>query len=149
MSCSPSVKPYACGRERCWPAGADISSACFPTSKELLDHIRTEHTQDPAGHKPFRCALAGCGKSWKARHHVTFLFRCKVNIYKHCRVLTVFSITYNCAPISLNCGFYDLSIYQFDRPFPYCNVLKLFITRITCYKPSSCFRGQTRHGCRG
>ena len=63
---SPAVKPYACGRESCWPAGATSSSACFQTSKELLDHSRNDHTDDAVGNKPFRCALAGCGKSWKA-----------------------------------------------------------------------------------
>lgn len=62
----PSVRPYACGREMCWPRDAPTSSACFATSKELLDHCKTIHVKDPSGDKPFKCALAGCGKSWKS-----------------------------------------------------------------------------------
>lgn len=50
----------------CWPRDAPTSSACFATSKELLDHCKTIHVKDPSGDKPFKCALAGCGKSWKA-----------------------------------------------------------------------------------
>ncbi|KAG5648246.1 hypothetical protein DXG03_006204 [Asterophora parasitica] len=62
-----SVRPYACGRDGCWPAGAPASTSCFATSKELLEHSKVEHAKDVPGDKPFRCALAGCGKSWKVR----------------------------------------------------------------------------------
>ncbi|KAF8632550.1 hypothetical protein AX15_001765 [Amanita polypyramis BW_CC] len=65
ITSDPSIKPYACGREKCWPSDADVSSACYSTSKELFDHCKTEHEFDPAGESPFRCALAGCNKSWK------------------------------------------------------------------------------------
>lgn len=49
----------------CWPTNAPEGSARFATSKELLDHSRIDHALDPPGGKPFRCALAGCGKAWK------------------------------------------------------------------------------------
>ncbi|GLB36483.1 putative myb-like DNA-binding domain containing protein [Lyophyllum shimeji] len=61
-----SVKPYACGRERCWPKDARMSSSCFATSKELFEHSKVDHARDIPGDRPFRCALAGCGKSWKS-----------------------------------------------------------------------------------
>lgn len=61
-----SVRPYACGREGCWPVNAPISSSCFATSKELLEHSKIDHSRDIPGDRPFRCALAGCGKSWKS-----------------------------------------------------------------------------------
>jgi len=62
---SPSIKPYACGTDTCWPKDATISQSCFATSKELVDHNKNEHSDEPYTEKPFRCALAGCGKSWK------------------------------------------------------------------------------------
>ncbi|RDB28956.1 Myb-like protein A [Hypsizygus marmoreus] len=62
----PSIKPYACGRETCCPMDTASSSACFATSKELFDHSKIDHAEDPPGDRPFRCALAGCGKSWKS-----------------------------------------------------------------------------------
>ncbi|KAF9458340.1 hypothetical protein BDZ94DRAFT_1270889 [Collybia nuda] len=68
----PSVRPYACGRGKCWPAGAPESSARFATSKELFDHSKIDHAHDPPGDKPFRCALAGCGKSWKSLNGVQY-----------------------------------------------------------------------------
>jgi hypothetical protein len=38
----------------------------FVTSKELTDHIRTDHAADEfPDHKPYRCGLPGCNKSWK------------------------------------------------------------------------------------
>jgi hypothetical protein len=38
----------------------------FLTSKELSDHIRTDHAADEfPDHKPYRCGLPGCNKSWK------------------------------------------------------------------------------------
>ncbi|KAF8078333.1 hypothetical protein FPV67DRAFT_1663083 [Lyophyllum atratum] len=66
LTTDPSVRPYACGRERCWPADALISSSCFATSKELFEHSKIDHARDVPGDRPFRCALAGCGKSWKS-----------------------------------------------------------------------------------
>lgn len=62
---SPSIKPYACGTETCWPSGASTSRSCFTTSKELFDHNKAEHSDEAYTEKPYRCALAGCGKSWK------------------------------------------------------------------------------------
>ena len=62
---SPSIEPYACGTDTCWPKDATISQSCFATSKELVDHNKNEHSDEPYTEKPFRCALAGCGKSWK------------------------------------------------------------------------------------
>ncbi|KAJ6574634.1 hypothetical protein B0H19DRAFT_1208260 [Mycena capillaripes] len=66
LSTDPSVRAYACGRDRCWPAGAEIGHAFFGTSKELLDHNRSIHGEGEfLGDRPYRCALTGCGKSWK------------------------------------------------------------------------------------
>jgi len=65
----PSVRPYACGHRQCWPADAAVttSSACFATSRELGDHSKKNHANDVlGGGTPFRCALSGCGKSWKS-----------------------------------------------------------------------------------
>lgn len=56
----------------CWPAGAPESSARFATSKELFDHSKIDHAHDPPGEKPFRCALAGCGKAWKVFYSFFF-----------------------------------------------------------------------------
>ncbi|KAJ7071446.1 hypothetical protein C8F01DRAFT_1110541 [Mycena amicta] len=70
-SSDPELRAYACGRESCWPARASTGSVCYSTSKELVDHIRSTHEEE-AGIKskdtnarPYKCALAGCGKSWK------------------------------------------------------------------------------------
>ncbi|GBE78420.1 hypothetical protein SCP_0113080 [Sparassis crispa] len=59
------VLAYACGHQLCWPEGTITSSACFATSGDLLEHNRAKHPQDHFGSKPFKCGLAGCGKSWK------------------------------------------------------------------------------------
>ncbi|PFH50771.1 hypothetical protein AMATHDRAFT_3627 [Amanita thiersii Skay4041] len=67
ITSDPTIKPYACGNERCWPTDSPRSSSCYATSRELFDHYRNEHESDPPADKPFRCALAGCHKSWKAR----------------------------------------------------------------------------------
>lgn len=64
---SPSVLAYACGHRDCWPAGGVSSKSAFATSKELSDHNKIVHSGDLGGSKPFRCALAGCEKSWKVR----------------------------------------------------------------------------------
>ncbi|KAH7883869.1 hypothetical protein F5I97DRAFT_1813546 [Phlebopus sp. FC_14] len=62
----PSVKPYACGHERCWPTNAASSRACFCTSRGLSDHNKSAHPDDSGGDRPYRCGLEGCGKSWKS-----------------------------------------------------------------------------------
>ncbi|KAG2155483.1 hypothetical protein DEU56DRAFT_724964 [Suillus clintonianus] len=64
----PSIKPYACGHESCWPATSAISRACYTTSRGLSDHNKSAHPEDSGGERPYRCGLDGCGKSWKARH---------------------------------------------------------------------------------
>nr|GAT43657.1 predicted protein [Mycena chlorophos] len=73
-SSDPDLCAYACGREPCWPEGAAAGSVCFSTSKELLDHARCAHDDEldeelndksKVHPRPYRCALAGCGKSWK------------------------------------------------------------------------------------
>ncbi|KAF9452596.1 hypothetical protein P691DRAFT_794751 [Macrolepiota fuliginosa MF-IS2] len=66
LTADPSIKPYACGTDTCWPNGAATSRSCFTTSKELFDHNKNEHSDEPYTEKPYRCALAGCGKSWKS-----------------------------------------------------------------------------------
>ncbi|KAJ7462810.1 hypothetical protein B0H11DRAFT_2054451 [Mycena galericulata] len=67
LSSDPNVRAYACGREPCWPSDADIGRVCFVTSKELLDHSKLVHNEgvESASDRPYRCALTGCGKSWK------------------------------------------------------------------------------------
>ncbi|KAF9243835.1 hypothetical protein BU15DRAFT_42731 [Melanogaster broomeanus] len=62
----PSVKPYACGHESCWPAHAASSRACYCTSRGLSDHNKAAHLDDSGGDRPYRCGLEGCGKSWKS-----------------------------------------------------------------------------------
>ncbi|KAJ3512793.1 hypothetical protein NLJ89_g3310 [Agrocybe chaxingu] len=66
LSNDPNMRPYACGRSSCWPIGQETSSHCFATSGELLDHTKDDHTEEEPSEKPFRCALPGCGKSWKS-----------------------------------------------------------------------------------
>ncbi|PPQ92695.1 hypothetical protein CVT25_014002 [Psilocybe cyanescens] len=66
LSSDPNVRPYACGRPQCWPSTATTSSNCFATSGELLDHSKEQHPDEDASEKPYRCALTGCGKSWKS-----------------------------------------------------------------------------------
>ncbi|KAJ7770909.1 hypothetical protein DFH07DRAFT_805674 [Mycena maculata] len=67
LSSDPNMRAYACGRYPCWPSGAEIGHQCFSTSKELLDHCRLVHGEQPehTNDRPYRCALTGCGKSWK------------------------------------------------------------------------------------
>ncbi|KIJ21484.1 hypothetical protein PAXINDRAFT_104614 [Paxillus involutus ATCC 200175] len=62
----PSVKPYACGHESCWPTNAASSSARYCTSRGLSDHNKIVHPDDSGGNRPYRCGLEGCGKSWKS-----------------------------------------------------------------------------------
>lgn len=64
---SASVLAYACGHRECWPPDGMSSKSTFATSKELSDHNKIVHNGDLGGSKPFRCALAGCEKSWKVR----------------------------------------------------------------------------------
>jgi hypothetical protein len=64
---SPSVRPYACGHERCWPSYSRESQSCFAKSKELSDHNKQAHSGNPGGDRPYRCGLEGCGKSWRVR----------------------------------------------------------------------------------
>ncbi|KAG2156524.1 uncharacterized protein EDB93DRAFT_1079460 [Suillus bovinus] len=64
----PSIKPYACGHESCWPVTAPSSLACYTTSRGLSDHNKSSHPEDSGGERPYRCGLDGCGKTWKARH---------------------------------------------------------------------------------
>lgn len=61
-----SIRGYACGHQRCLIN--DLSAGVqFVTSKELSDHIRTVHNADEfPDHKPYRCGLPGCNKSWKS-----------------------------------------------------------------------------------
>ncbi|KAF9568508.1 hypothetical protein CPC08DRAFT_746320 [Agrocybe pediades] len=66
LSDDPNIKPYACGRAECWPAGEPMSRSCFTTSGELLDHSRDDHPNDGPSDKPYRCGLKGCDKSWKS-----------------------------------------------------------------------------------
>ncbi|KAJ7456566.1 hypothetical protein FB451DRAFT_1276412 [Mycena latifolia] len=67
LSTDPDMRAYACGRESCWPSDAETGHSCFATSKELLDHSRSAHDEgeESASDRPYRCALTGCGKSWK------------------------------------------------------------------------------------
>ncbi|KAG2076988.1 hypothetical protein BDR04DRAFT_1089273 [Suillus decipiens] len=62
----PSIKPYACGHESCWPVTAASSLACYTTSRGLSDHNKSSHPEDSGGERPYRCGLDGCGKSWKS-----------------------------------------------------------------------------------
>ncbi|TFK41278.1 hypothetical protein BDQ12DRAFT_704016 [Crucibulum laeve] len=81
--CDPTLRPYACGRERCWPADAVTSSACYPTSKELFDHVKDDHVHDLPGDKPYRCALAGCGKSWKSINGLQYHLQISTVHFRH------------------------------------------------------------------
>jgi hypothetical protein len=64
-SYSLSIRGYACGHQRCLVSDSAVGVQ-FITSKELSDHIRTDHAADEfPDHKPYRCGLPGCNKSWK------------------------------------------------------------------------------------
>jgi myb proto-oncogene protein len=61
-----SIRGYACGHQRCLVSDSAVGIH-FVTSKELSDHIRTDHAADEfPEHKPYRCGLPGCNKSWKS-----------------------------------------------------------------------------------
>ncbi|OCH88612.1 hypothetical protein OBBRIDRAFT_72190 [Obba rivulosa] len=62
----PSTLPYACGHGTCWPPGETHSSHRYATSKELSNHYKGVHGDDAKCITPFRCALAGCDRSWKS-----------------------------------------------------------------------------------
>ncbi|KAL4257294.1 MYB transcription factor 20 [Pleurotus pulmonarius] len=64
LTLDSSVLPYACGYDRCWPTDASCSTSCFAMSKDLSEHVKTH--EDESSDRPFRCGLAGCGKSWKS-----------------------------------------------------------------------------------
>lgn len=63
---SPSVLPYACGHNDCWPSDLETGRTRFATSGELAEHNKSTHAAQPC-ERPFKCALNGCGKSWKVR----------------------------------------------------------------------------------
>ncbi|THU91625.1 hypothetical protein K435DRAFT_860155 [Dendrothele bispora CBS 962.96] len=68
-----SIRPYACGYPSCWSAD-NTSLACFATSRELFEHNKLHEHQDPNSieEKPFRCALQGCGRSWKSMNGLQY-----------------------------------------------------------------------------
>ncbi|KAF8272956.1 hypothetical protein EI94DRAFT_1783312 [Lactarius quietus] len=60
-----SIRGYACGHQRCLVSDSAVGVQ-FITSKELSEHIRIDHAADEfPDHKPYRCGLPGCNKSWK------------------------------------------------------------------------------------
>ncbi|KAI0321345.1 hypothetical protein OF83DRAFT_1099918 [Amylostereum chailletii] len=67
-STDPTVLGYACGHVNCWSDGSSSEEPSrFATSKELSDHVRSQHPGDiSADSKPYRCGLQGCGKGWKS-----------------------------------------------------------------------------------
>ncbi|KAF9269948.1 hypothetical protein L218DRAFT_982651 [Marasmius fiardii PR-910] len=67
-----TLRPYACGHRDCWPAMASVGISCFATSKELWEHSRAVHLDDFGDERPFRCALEGCGKSWKSLNGIQY-----------------------------------------------------------------------------
>jgi hypothetical protein len=79
--CSLSIRGYACGHQRCLVSDSAVGIH-FVTSKELSDHIRTDHAADEfPEHKPYRCGLPGCNKSWKVVSLFTLLLaRCRSHI---------------------------------------------------------------------
>ncbi|KAH9081845.1 hypothetical protein EDB83DRAFT_589493 [Lactarius deliciosus] len=71
-----SIQGYACGHQRCL-VGDSAVGVQFVTSKELSDHIRTDHATDEfPEHKPYRCGLPGCNKSWKVV--LSYLTTCEI-----------------------------------------------------------------------
>ncbi|KAK7064591.1 transcriptional activator Myb [Favolaschia claudopus] len=67
LSTDLSVRAYACGRHPCWSSHGQMESTCFATSKDLLEHRKQVHGEggESPDDRPYRCALLGCGKSWK------------------------------------------------------------------------------------
>ncbi len=67
---SLTIRGYACGHQRCL-ANDSTTGVQFVASKELSDHIRTVHAADEfPDHKPYRCGLPGCSKTWKVIVHI-------------------------------------------------------------------------------
>ncbi|KDR84466.1 hypothetical protein GALMADRAFT_237340 [Galerina marginata CBS 339.88] len=70
----PNARLYVCGRPQCWPHTQPTSSYCFQTAGELMDHSRDQHPNEDLAKRPYRCALPGCGKSYKSikrlQHHL-------------------------------------------------------------------------------
>ena len=72
---SLSIRGYACGHQRCLVSDS-AAGVQFVTSKELSDHIRTDHAADEfPEHKPYRCGLPGCNKSWKVVFFLSYCLR--------------------------------------------------------------------------
>jgi hypothetical protein len=95
VMCSLSIRGYACGHQRCIASDSAVG-VHFVTSKELSDHIRTDHAADDfPDHKPYRCGLPGCNKSWKV-------------VFSH---LTACEIIVLILPQSVNGLQYHLQVY--------------------------------------
>lgn len=84
----PSIKPYACGHESCWPVAAASSLACFITSRGLSDHNKCSHPEDSGGERPYRCGLDGCGKSWKSINGLQYHLQISKAHFQHAIVST-------------------------------------------------------------
>ncbi|KIK49539.1 hypothetical protein CY34DRAFT_796967 [Suillus luteus UH-Slu-Lm8-n1] len=84
----PSIKPYACGHESCWPVAASSSLACFITSRGLSDHNKCSHPEDSGGERPYRCGLEGCGKSWKSINGLQYHLQISKAHFQHAIVST-------------------------------------------------------------
>ncbi|KAJ7630537.1 hypothetical protein FB45DRAFT_915812 [Roridomyces roridus] len=97
LSSDPNVRPYACGRESCWPSTSQIGYVCFATSKELLDHSRTVHGEASVRNGPFRCALVGCGKSWKTMNGLQYHLQISTAHFRHA-VSSTFNSTEDSEP---------------------------------------------------
>ncbi|KAG1864642.1 hypothetical protein DFJ58DRAFT_655646 [Suillus subalutaceus] len=84
----PSIKPYACGHESCWPVTAGSSLACYTTSRGLSDHNKSSHPEDSGGERPYRCGLDGCGKSWKSINGLQYHLQISKAHFQHAIVST-------------------------------------------------------------
>ncbi|KAG1885583.1 hypothetical protein F4604DRAFT_1573318 [Suillus subluteus] len=84
----PSIKPYACGHESCWPVTAASSLACYTTSRGLSDHNKSSHPEDSGGERPYRCGLDGCGKSWKSINGLQYHLQISKAHFQHAIVST-------------------------------------------------------------
>ncbi|KAG0703172.1 hypothetical protein DFH29DRAFT_803840 [Suillus ampliporus] len=84
----PSIKPYACGHESCWPVTAASSLVCYTTSRGLSDHNKSAHPEDAGGERPYRCGLEGCGKSWKSINGLQYHLQISKAHFQHAIVST-------------------------------------------------------------
>ncbi|KAG1754981.1 uncharacterized protein EDB91DRAFT_1276784 [Suillus paluster] len=84
----PSIKPYACGHESCWPSTAANSLACYTTSRGLSDHNKSAHPEDAGGERPYRCGLEGCGKTWKSINGLQYHLQISKAHFQHAIVST-------------------------------------------------------------